>query len=292
MQKNWWFWLGLPAAATTALLVSVAAFSGAGEEASGPTIAPTANPKPAESPPPTGSPTRQTTTRARTPTTTRTATNEQPATLARVPDLYGLTPAQALVELEQAGFRVRIRRERSFQPDGLVFEQSPSVGRRFRQGKTVVLTVSVVGSRAPAPRQPPAPPVSAVPRLVGLDYWEAAARMQILGIVANSYPVRSGRRFGTVVGQAPVAGIRVPRGSRVRLFVSVGNEALQGVEVPDTVGLSEPKAHARCRDADFTCRTVLVATSEPGDVGRVVRQTPPAGQVHPRLTQMTLSVGS
>jgi eukaryotic-like serine/threonine-protein kinase len=294
MQKNWWIWLAFPAAATTALLAAITVMTREDEEPVRRTIA-TSVPKQevvatnrereeaaTVTPPPTPAPVRTTTAReARKPV----------RAAGLVPNVYGLTAEEAIAELEQAGFRAKVRRERSFQPDGLVFDQRPRTGLRLPRGKTVLLTVSIFPSRAPAPRRPPAPPVSPVPRLVGLDYWEAAARMELLGVVANLYPSRSNRSFGTVVRQEPASGTRVPRGSRVRLDVSLGNYPLRSVRVPDTVGLSEQMAHSRCRDAYLTCRTVLVAAPEPSAAGRVVRQSPPSGQVDQALTQMTLFVG-
>jgi beta-lactam-binding protein with PASTA domain len=306
MQKNWWVWLTLPAAATTAILVAVAVLTGEHETAPSRATATkqqeagerAAGTRTATRQPPAVARTRNrarentTTSRAATaPTRTTTTTEERPTGTAQVPHLYGLSPDQAVVELEEAGFRAKVRRERSFQPDGLVFEQAPRSGRRLPQGKTVLVTVSVFKSRAPAPRHPPAPPVSAVPPVVGLDYWEAAARMEILGVVANLYPVRSPRPFNVVVAQVPAAGVRVRRGSRVRLTVSWGNGPLPAFMVPDTVGLTELFAHARCRDFSFTCRTVLVSAREPREAGRVVRQQPPAGSTARAMTQMTLYVG-
>ena len=181
-----------------------------------------------------------------------------------------------------------MRRERSFVLDGTVFEQSPQPGQRLRRGTIVRLTVSVFEARRPPP-PPPAPPASKLPGVVGLDYWEAAARMEALGIIANSYPVRSSRQPTYVVGQSPPEGTRATRGARVKLTVSVGRGqgALGRVVVPKIVGLSEIEAHSRCRDAHLTCRTVPV----PGSAGIVVRQHPEPGERAERLTQMKLLVG-
>jgi PASTA domain len=294
VQKNWWIWLVFPAVATTAILAAVTALTREDEERSS---RPAATPAPSQEvvatardpeqpataapPPAPAPPTRTTAPEARKPV----------RGTGQLPNLYGLTAEEAIAELEEAGFRAKIRRERSFQPDGLVFDQQPRAGLRLQRGKTVLLTVSVFPSREPAPRHPPAPPVSAVPRLVGLDYWEAAARMEVLGVIANLYPSRSNRSFGTVVRQSPAPGAQIRRGSRVRLDVSLGTYPLRRVSIPDTVGLSEQTAHARCRDAYLTCRTVLVAAPEPSAAGRVVRQSPPAAHVDEALTQMTLFVG-
>jgi beta-lactam-binding protein with PASTA domain len=193
--------------------------------------------------------------------------------------------------VKAAGYRVRVRRVRSLQPDGEVFEQVPLGNKRLRRGRVVVLTVS----RITPPGEPPPPPpprVSSVPRVVGLDYSEAAARMQVLGVVANLYPVRSRKPATTVTSQRPLPGRRISPGVRVRLTVSVGrNQAWPLARVPDLVGLKEATAHAICRDADFLCRSVAVPTRHPKGPGRVVRQRPDARKVEEELTQITLFVG-
>jgi beta-lactam-binding protein with PASTA domain len=65
--------------------------------------------------------------------------------------------SQALNLLTKAGFRGKARRERSFQPDGLVFKQTPPPGKRSRQGTTVSFTIAFYPPR----KQPPPPPAPA-----------------------------------------------------------------------------------------------------------------------------------
>jgi beta-lactam-binding protein with PASTA domain len=192
--------------------------------------------------------------------------------------------------VKDAGYEVKVRWRRSLQPDGLVFEQIPEANERFGRGKTVVLTVSAVTESA-APPPPPPPARSTTPRVVGLDYSEAAARMEALGVVANLYPVRSTRRATFVIAQKPAPGVQLTPGTRVRLTVSVGTRSWPSEEVPGTVGLKELTAHERCLDADFLCRTVPVPTRSPRGPGRVVRQQPDPGEIRPELSQITLYVG-
>jgi beta-lactam-binding protein with PASTA domain len=205
--------------------------------------------------------------------------------------VYGLTQGAAVAAVKKAGYKVEVRQERSFQPDGQVFQQVPLGNRRLRRGRTVVLTVSAF---APSGEPPPPPPprASSVPRVIGIDYSEAAARMEALGVVANLYPVRSRtKRVTLVTSQVPVPGRRITPGARVRLTVSVGARRLPSAPVPDTVGLKELAAHRLCRDENFLCRTVAVPTRHPRGPGRVVRQQPNAGEAAERLSQMTLFVG-
>lgn len=234
--------------------------------------------------------TRRTTTRKAQPTPTRTTTEPRRTASGLVPEVRGLAPPDAIAAVKAAGYRAKVRWRPSLQPDGLVFEQVPPSNKRLPRGRTVRLTVSSVTPSREPPRPPP-PLVSSVPRVVGLDYSEAAARMEVLGVVANLYPVRSKKPVTTVTAQLPAPGRRITRGSRVRLTVSVGTGRWPLGEVPGTLGLKELTAHARCRDADFLCRTVAVPTRHPRGPGRVVRQRPTAGEERPELTQITLFVG-
>lgn len=237
---------------------------------------------------------RATTTRAAPPPPTTTSKaappprKRRPKPLVAVPNLYGATPQQAFDLLKVTGFRGRAKRERSTQPDGLVFKQWPLAGKPRLKGSTVLFTIASYPVRRPPP-PPPAPQASELPPVVGLDYAEAAARMELRGMRADGYPVRSrSRKVGYVVSQTPGARTRAARGSRVKLTVSIGTGQLPAVEVPDTVGLTELRAHDICRAASFTCRTFVVSEGSPGTV---VRQDPPAGSQHRALTQLKLYVG-
>jgi hypothetical protein len=240
---------------------------------------------------PTTSPAQTQTRARRSPPAKRAKPKKRPVpTGAFVPDVRGLPAQYAVAVIEEAGYRVKVRQERSFQPDGLVFEQEPEADQRLGPDKIVVLTVSLFKARKPPPD--PAPPsASPAPRVVGLDYWEAAARMEDLGFVANLYPTRSRRPVTTVVTQTPSPRTSVARGTHVRLTVSLGRRPLPEATVPNTVGMKELTAHSRCRDARFTCRTLAVPTRHPSGPGRVVRQKPEAGLTSKELTQMTLFVG-
>ena len=78
---------------------------------------------------------------------------------------------------------------------------------------------------------------------------------------------------GSVISQTPPAGDTVREGSRVDVVVA---RAVEGVEVPDVVGLSLDDATARLEDAELTVRSEEVF-SEDVEVGLVVAQSPQPG---------------
>lgn len=61
----------------------------------------------------------------------------------QVPNVEGLSEAEAIAELEDAGFTVRIRREEVTDPaeDGVVLSQEPAGGETAREGDEVAITV-------------------------------------------------------------------------------------------------------------------------------------------------------
>jgi beta-lactam-binding protein with PASTA domain len=75
--------------------------------------------------------------------------------LREVPDVVGLTEAEAEAELGDAGFGVSVRTRTVDDPgqDGRVVSQTPSGGKERRRGDTVVITV---GEVVTTPEPPPA----------------------------------------------------------------------------------------------------------------------------------------
>ena len=78
---------------------------------------------------------------------------------------------------------------------------------------------------------------------------------------------------GTVVRTDPAAAAKVDRGSPVVIFVSAG----KGLAVPSVIGTSQAEATATLTAAGFKVDATPRAVSDPGDVQRVMAQTPSAG---------------
>ena len=133
--------------------------------------------------------------------------------------------------------------------------------------------------------------VAEMPLAVGGDHVQAATAIEELGLVVDSFPVESAEPAGKVVAQSPEEGVRLPRGSRVRLDVSTGPTAREAATVPDVTGPRGADARERVRAAGFTVRTVRRAAPSPEEVGEVIDQEPAAGSQAPGLSQITLFVG-
>jgi PASTA domain len=130
-----------------------------------------------------------------------------------------------------------------------------------------------------------------VPDAIGIDHVDAGAEIDATGLVADTYPVSSGDPRGTVVAQNPDPNTRLTEGDHVRLNVSTGPATRPTGEIPDVTGPAADEARARCREANFTCRTVERSAPSPEEVGEAIDQAPAAGTSAEVLTQITLFVG-
>jgi serine/threonine-protein kinase len=123
-----------------------------------------------------------------------------------VPNVVGMTKANATSVLTNAGFKVRTATgEYSDTVDkGNVMKQSPTNGSPAKKGDTVTITVS----KGPQPVAQ-----VTVPNLSGMDYVQAKAAVEKLGLVLSydDNPTTG----QTVVDQDPAPGKKVDKGSTV-----------------------------------------------------------------------------
>ena len=132
-----------------------------------------------------------------------------PATV-EIPNLVGLTAADARGRLRGLGLRSTQRPIESERPKGTVVAQSPAAGRKVREGGIVVLTVST------------GPAQISVPNVVGLDEAAARASLESAGFQVQvvDEPTTDPAQDGIVVGQTPAAGSPGSQGSVVTVTVA------------------------------------------------------------------------
>ncbi len=119
----------------------------------------------------------------------------------QVPDVVNYSEADARAALEGAGFSVKVNREYSDRVDqGFVMSQNPGGGQKADKGSTVTITVSKGSDMVE------------VPNVVGQSYESAKSTLQSAGLNVATSGVGS-----KVVGQNPVSGNRVSRGTTVTL---------------------------------------------------------------------------
>lgn len=160
-----------------------------------------------------------------TPVATRIPT---PVQDIRVPNVVGMNLQDADAALKRLDLRIEVvdRVSNTTVAAGVVVSQSVPSGAAAKSGAVVGVVLSR-GSQAVA-----------VPRLVGLSYNDAAARVQAAGLKVQRVEVSAQGAPDSVVGQDPAENSQVPAGTVVRITVSVGDVLV----VPDVRGMSLDRA--------------------------------------------------
>lgn len=203
-----------------------------------------------------------------------------------VPEVTGLSQAEAESLLRRAGFEVRSFDVPSAEPNGTVVAQNPPGGSRAAEGDSVRINVSTGQDRAA-----PAPVQVTVPDLVGLPLRQASRQLRDEGFLVRVFYVPSQERAGTIVAQRPTGGATARRGTSVRLNVSEGPRPKERVVLPDVVGLTEQEAVDELELAGFVVEVIAEPTPDEAEHGIVLRQEPESGAQAPRGALVTIYVG-
>ena len=178
--------------------------------------------------------------------------------LKAVPDVVGMTKAEAAAALEKAGFAVGsiVPREGSAEQDGKVVEQSPRAGYRVSAGSAVTLTVAQAGGTSTAggatgsgagaqgagiglpewtgnpPREDTIvgydsaamPAGRLVPSVMGMSRSAALSAVASAGFAGSVRHARSTTNVppGAVVAQQPSAESYQPAGTTIVIWLSTG----------------------------------------------------------------------
>ncbi len=135
----------------------------------------------------------------------------------KVPDVTGMTQAKAVATLTDAGFKTgTITQVQSTEgPEGTVVSQSPAADATAAKGTAVDLEVAAT----PSPTATPVP----VPDVVGSSQAAAESQLTTAGFtVVIAQAPSDGVPAGSVISQAPEAGVIASPGSRVSIVVSTG----------------------------------------------------------------------
>jgi serine/threonine-protein kinase len=195
-----------------------------------------------------------------------------------VPQLQGLTVAQATTALSQAGLVLGHQTPEASAdvPKDAIISQNPPFGQQIDKGQAVDVTISTGKAQVP------------VPDLTNLTSVADATQKLIdsqlvLGKVSQ---VGSEQAAGTVISQNPPALTVVAVGTAIDITVSNGK-----VTVPKVVGESQAQAQSDLVNAGFQ---VGVVTQEDGTVpaGQVLAQTPLPGTAAVKGTLVTITVAT
>lgn len=140
---------------------------------------------------------------------------------------------------------------------------------------------------------PPRFPSSVVPSVIGMQQDQAIAALAAEEYVGEATTVTDWRPAGTVVEQNPPGGSEAPKGTTIVLGVSDGNG--ERPIVPNLIGLSQEEALAVLAELGIAGEVSLVPVDDPLDIGFVVGQRPPPGELvldTPDSNPGTPSIGS
>jgi eukaryotic-like serine/threonine-protein kinase len=198
---------------------------------------------------------------------------------ATVTNVEGLSGAQAVARLRKAGFKPTTKSEASATvATGQAISTDPPAGSELRVGGAVTVLVS----SGPAPVR--------VPDLTGQTRRGAETALTDAGLTVGSVTSRASatQTPGTVLSQSPVSGASLAAGGKVDLVVA---KAPEEIAVPGVVGQNEAQAAAALGAAGFTPKTASSATTEPAQVGVVLKQSPAAGARAKKGATVTITVG-
>jgi serine/threonine-protein kinase len=180
--------------------------------------------------------------------------------LVSVPNVVGSSEAEAIAELQAAGFAYRIagRQPSADVQEGDVLRQDAAGGSKLQEGGTVGIWVSSGTGQVE------------VPDVVGLAQAEAAERIRKAGLEVVAKPeVGSDVEVGTVLRQNPAAGAKADAGMTVAVVVAAATDT---VKVPPLTGLTQETAVALLKGMDLVAVIEKTESVLPG--GLVDHQDP------------------
>lgn len=193
------------------------------------------------------------------------------------PNLVGLTVEQAQELAQKMDFTLDTSQVATDPnvPRGVIDAQDLGAGSPLQHGQTIHATVSMGAG--------PGATTVAVPSVVGMQYSDAIAALQKLGLQPAIRFVVQSTQNGTITDQDPAANTQESGGARVTLTLSVNGE------VPDTEGETVAAATQTLASYGYQVGGVQYTTTE-GANGAVVRTDPFAGTSLPPGSAVTLIV--
>lgn len=197
------------------------------------------------------------------------------ALTATVPDVTGMTSAQARSTLEAAGFVVATSQATSDKPTDTVIGQDPAAGATAKAGSTVMVQISS------------GPEQVSVPKVEGLPENDAVAKLQASGFTTKVTTQEADRTPGIVISTDPEGGSKAAKGSKVSVVVS---KPLQ-VMVPEVTGLRQSEARTQLVGAGFLVTIIEVPAQVGCEVGFVCEQDPQPSSKLDKGSEVKIFVG-
>ncbi|HEY3184221.1 MAG TPA: PASTA domain-containing protein [Gaiellaceae bacterium] len=217
-----------------------------------------------------------------------------------VPDVVGQPLEEATAKLDALGLDSEQTEVTSTEPPRTVVDQAPAAGTKVAKGAVVTLSVAKASgattttatTTGAGTTTTAAPRTVSVPDLTGMQVQPAAARLGSAGLLASIHYIPGDDPLGTVEEQSPKPGQTVKQRSRVTLNLSSGPGTKPQKTVPNVVGQTLDASVARIKAAGLRTFFLKVPVTDRAQAGKVVEQTPAAGQTAPQNAQVLIYLGA
>lgn len=186
-----------------------------------------------------------------------------------VPDVIGMTEADARSVLEGEGFTVRVGQVKSDETEGLVLITDPEAGTHAAEGDEVVVHVAIARF---------------IPEIIGKTKDEAAAALTEEGYENVKFTTEmSEKPEGTVIAVSPEVG------SRSKSTAEVVVTLAEPYKVPDVSSMYLDDAIKALEDAGYLYEVAYIPTDDYAN-GQMMGTVPAAGTVTDRGTVVVIQI--
>lgn len=186
-----------------------------------------------------------------------------------VPDVVGMTQADATNILESKGFTVRATQVKSDETEGVVLLMDPGSNSRLEEGKEVVIHVATA---------------RIIPEVLGVQRADAEAAMQTEGFNNVTYTTqRSDEAEGSILSVDPAPGEKARANTAITVVVA------EPFTVPAIAGMTQKDAKAALEEAGYTSRIDYVYNEEVAE-GTVLGSDPGEGEKVPSGSEIGIQV--
>lgn len=203
------------------------------------------------------------------PSITQGPTQEPTGVMYTVPDVIGLTQADAESSIKAKAEKADVRFTEEFSDTietGKVMDQYPQGGNEVEETSVVILTISL------------GPESFEVPNVYGLTEAQADKKLNELGLkLLHEYKTSDEIEAGRVISTTPERQTPVVSGDTITVVVSTGPENVQAT-VPNLIGLTEKDATKELTNAGLVKGTVSYEASDTYAKGQVTYQSNTSGQ--------------
>lgn len=200
-----------------------------------------------------------------------------------VPDLGGMEYAKAAQLLSEKGLEIVLGgwQYSSEQPDSTVISQEPEPRMMIKRGRTVKVVISRGAEKI------------AVPYLAGLTTVRAINLLDRTGLTVEAIDslASDSIAYGCVINSVPEPGVKLERGSGVRIIISKGPTEGKML-MPDLVGKKLAEHQGQLVAQGLVIGEIKYIPGQSLEPGTIVMQAPQPGFVVKRGDTVNLAVSS